>query len=288
VGLRDWITVRLAEFLNKPLGHYEQRGWNDFDALKRQIRKGDVLLVEGDQRVSSVIRYLTQSSWSHAAIYIGDELVRRGGEPGEQAVASFGDEAKHLIVEALFEGVVASPLTKYVDFNVRLCRPHRLRSEHLEIILDDAVAAIGWRYDVRNILQLALHLVLVSLFPGRYRRDALCSAGSTATEVICTSLLGRLFHKVRYPVLPSVAFPEGATPNAEETRRLSLSPLRLFRRRRFSPRPGVFRRRHHTLLTPRDFDLSPYFDIVKFNVIAQRGFDYQQMEWADDPQVDAG
>jgi hypothetical protein len=42
------------------------------------------------------------------------------------------------------------------------------------------------------------------------------------------------------------------------------------------------------LLTPSDFDLSPYFDIVKFNVIEQRGFDYQQMEWADDPQVDVG
>ena len=39
---------------------------------------------------------------------------------------------------------------------------------------------------------------------------------------------------------------------------------------------------HHTLLTPRDFDLSPYFDIIKFNVIDQHSFDYQRMEWADD------
>jgi hypothetical protein len=277
--------VRLAEFLNKPLGHYEQRGWNDFNALKGQMRKGDVLLIEGDQRVSSVIKYLTQSSWSHAAIYIGDELLQRGGERGEQALASFGDESKHMMVEALFEGVVASPLTKYVDFNVRLCRPNRLRPEHLEIILDDAVEAIGWHYDVRNILELAFHLVLVSLFPSRYRRDVLRCANSTATEVICTSLLGRLFHKVRFPVLPSVTFTEGDAAGVEAKRRFSLS---FFRRRRFSPRQGVFTRRHHTLLTPRDFDLSPYFDIVKFNVIEQRGFDYQQMEWADDPQADAG
>jgi hypothetical protein len=284
VGVRDWITQRLAEFLHQPLGHYERRGWNDFEALKRQIRKGDVLLIEGDQRISAVIKYLTQSSWSHAAIYVGDELLQRGGELGERALASFGDEAKHLMVEALFEGVVASPLVKYVDFNVRLCRPHRLRSEHLGIILDDAVEAIGWRYDVRNILELAFHLVLVSLFPSRYRSDALRCASNATTEVICTSLLGRLFHKVRYPVLPSVTFPEGAAPGVPAPRRF---PLSLFRRRR-SRRPGVFRRRHHTLLTPRDFDLSPYFDIVKFNVIEQRGFDYQQMEWVDDPQVEVG
>ena len=50
---------------------------NDGDNLRRHIKKGDVVLVEGDQRVSEVIKYLTQSSWSHAAIYVGDELWRR-------------------------------------------------------------------------------------------------------------------------------------------------------------------------------------------------------------------
>ena len=51
---------------------------------------------------------------------------------------------------------------------------------------------------------------------------------------------------------------------------------------------GVFHRRHPTLLTPRDFDLSPYFDIVKFNVIEDRAFDYLRIAWADDIQGDRG
>ena len=278
MGVRTWITARLASFLNKPVGHYERRGWNDFDALKRQIRKGDVLLVEGDLRVSAVIKYLTQSSWSHAALYIGDELLRRGGEQRDAALAAFGEEAGHLVVEALFEGVVVSPLVKYVDSNVRLCRPHRLRGEHLEVILDDALAAVGWQYDVRNILDLAFHLVLVSLFPSRYRRDVQRLGSGAASEVICTSLLGRLFQKVRFPVLPSVTFPDGVDPQQLPARRSRVSLLRRVR----SPYVGVFRQLHHTLLTPRDFDLSPYFDIMKFNVIEQRGFDYQKIEWADD------
>jgi hypothetical protein len=38
--------------------------------------------------------------------------------------------------------------------------------------------------------------------------------------------------------------------------------------------------RHPTLLTPRDFDLSPYFEVVKFNVIASGAFDYERIHWA--------
>jgi hypothetical protein len=287
LGIQSWITARLAAFLSRPVGNYELRGWNDFGALKQQIRKGDVLLVEGEQRVSSVIKYLTHSSWSHAALYLGDELLKRGGEQREWALETFGDEAEHLVLDALFEGVVAAPITKYSAFNVRLCRPNGLRPEHLQIILDDAVASLGWHYDVRNILDLAIHLVMVSLLPSRYGRDTQLGSGAN-TEVICTSLLGRLFQKVRFPVLPSVTVPDGSHPYREiagpSPRR---SPLTLFRPRRRSPYVGVFRQMHHTLLTPRDFDLSPYFDIIKFNVIAQHNFDYQRMEWADDSSRDS-
>ena len=42
---------------------------------------------------------------------------------------------------------------------------------------------------------------------------------------------------------------------------------------------GLFRMRHPTLLTPRDFDLSPYFEIVKFNALAEGHFDYQKIHW---------
>jgi hypothetical protein len=44
---------------------------------------------------------------------------------------------------------------------------------------------------------------------------------------------------------------------------------------------GFFRMRHPTLVTPRDFDLSPYFDIVKFNPLARGDFDYSRMQWEE-------
>jgi hypothetical protein len=36
-----------------------------------------------------------------------------------------------------------------------------------------------------------------------------------------------------------------------------------------------------TLITPRDFDLSPYFEIIKFNIIENMRFDYHKILWAD-------
>jgi len=285
LGLRDWLTKHIAGFLAKPLKTYDLRVRNDFEQLKRQIRKGDVLLVEGDQRVSAVIKYLTQSSWSHAALYVGDELVRRDDELRGAVIENFGADARHVLVEAVVEGgVVASPLSKYANFNVRLCRPHRLRKEDLAEILGEAVASIGWCYDLRNIIDIAIHLFRVSILPRRYHLEALSLGSGNGSRVICTSLLGRLFHRVNYPVLPSVTFP--ASPG--EGQRSDRWWLPGWRRSDRSLYAGIFRRRHPTLLMPRDFDLSPYFDVVKFNVIADGSFDYQRIDWADEPWAGGG
>ena len=90
------------------------------------------------------------------------------------------------------------------------------------------MAAIGWRYDLRNILDLAVHLLFVSLLPGRHRKERLLRLGSGASsQVICTSLLGQLFHKVGFPVLPSVSYPE--------TQQLGRPPCPRGKTRRFLP-----------------------------------------------------
>jgi len=274
MSLRTWLTRHLLDWLSEPIPAYEQRVWNDPHALRRAIKRGDVLLVEGDNRISVVIKYLTQSSWSHAALYIGDELLRHGGELAERTRREFGADAEHLLVEALPRGVLAAPLSKYIDYNVRLVRPHRLRPEHLKQILDDAIGAIGWRYDLRNVLDLLRYLLPAQIVPHRFRRDALHIGSGQPTEVICSSLLGRLFGRVGFPVLPQMELPAAD----REARRASLiSRVLGHESEHFT---GLFRMRHPTLLTPRDFDLSPYFEVVKFNVIESGTFDYERIHWA--------
>ena len=142
------------------------------------------------------------------------------------------------------------------------------------------MASIGWRYDLRNVMDLARYLIPVRIVPARLRNAALHFGSSVPTEVICSSLIAQLFHRVRFPILPKVEFPAGPLGHAPQRRRRGLMGRILgYESDQFT---GLFRMRHPTLITPRDFDLSPYFEVIKFNVVANGAFDYQSIHWAAD------
>jgi hypothetical protein len=72
------IGNAIARYLQEPISGYGPFTRSDPDALRASLRPGDVLLVEGNNRISGVIKYLTQSTWSHAALYVGS--VAGGGK----------------------------------------------------------------------------------------------------------------------------------------------------------------------------------------------------------------
>ena len=267
--LREKVIGLAARVLTKPR-RYALLHPNDLGHLRRAVRKGDVVLVDGEQRISAVIKYLTQSSWSHAALYVGDELLRRFPDRRQALIDQYGLEAEHMIVEALMEhGVIAMPLTKYASFNLRICRPRGLRADDLARIVDEMLAQLGSTYDVQNILDLARYFFPVSLIPARWRRTALEAGGRLTKEVICSSMIGRAFQNVGFPILPHVE-PAAAEPQGWAD----------WIRRRKAHYPAIFHRQRETLITPRDFDLSPYFDVVKFNAVELDAFDYRRIRWA--------
>lgn len=275
-ALRRLVIGFFIRLLTMPLKSYAPRFPNDLANLKRCIKKGDVVLVEGGQRVSEVIKYLTQSSWSHSAIYVGDELIRRNHPLAPVLVQKFGDDARYLLIEALVEeGVIASPLSKYANFNLRVCRPYNLRKEDLRVVLDEVVGELGHEYDLKNLLDLARYFLPVSLVPRRFRRKALQFGGGLLTQVICSSLIARAFDKVGFPIITRL------TSNGQTGPGKSFSLRGLLLGRDGGP-VGVFRRCPPTLVTPRDFDLSSYFEVVKFNVIEAARFDYRRITWVEE------
>ena len=268
--LRDIVIDRAARLLTKPRRQYQLLHPNNLAHLRGAVRTGDVILVDGDQRISEVIKYLTQSSWSHAALYVGNELLRRNPARRDVLVDQYGIEAEHMVIEALMEGgVIASPLAKYASFNLRVCRARGLRSDDLGRILDEVLAQLGSHYDVQHILDLARYFFPVTLIPRRLRRKALEVGGGLTKNVICSSMIGRAFQNVGFPILPAIE------PAADE-RQGWLDWLR----RRKTHYPVLFHRQRETLITPRDFDLSPYFDVVKFNAVELDSFDYRRIRWA--------
>lgn len=277
-------TMNLGiSLLTKPIARYTVAIPNDISQLQRTVRRCDVILVEGNERISECIKYLTQSSWSHAVLYVGDEPLKRDPELQRQLVEKFGEEANWLVVEALIEGgVVLTPLSKYRDFNLRICRPHKLTASDERAIIDYALSHVGHHYDFRNIFDLLRYFLPVSMVPARFRRQALNFGSGDPTGVICSSLIAECFHRVRYPIVPRYEpFPPGFEPVR--------SVAGLFGRFRRSGQraPGLLRMISPTLITPRDFDLSPYFEVVKFCVPRGSRFDYHRLLWFDEA-LDAG
>src|SRR5262245_49007923 len=283
--MAGWLRSKVFDFaarvLTKPRGNYTLLLPNDFESLLGALQIGDVILVDGDQRISEVIKYLTQSTWSHSVLYVGDEILRRFPGQRDALLATHGRDANHMIIEALMDGVVASPLSKYASFNLRVCRPSGLRSDDLHRVMDEVLAQLGVRYDVKNLLDLARYFFPVSLIPRRFRRRALQFGSGLTTQVICSSLIGRAFQNVGFPILPTT-MPGGP----------ALGQRRLLDRmlgRTPPPYPAVFRRQVPSIITPRDFDLSPYFEIIKFNPVEAARFDYRRIRWDDgEPRIASG
>src|SRR5437879_11457460 len=139
-----WMGGRLARYLATPI-RGAQTATASLAQLRAPLKPGDVLLVEGNTRVSVAIKYLTQSTWSHAMFYIGDAL----GPPAP------GEEPRVLVEAVILYGIRAVPLSEVSGMNTRICRPVGLSKEDLQAAIKFAVSRIGGRYDLKNGFDLA-------------------------------------------------------------------------------------------------------------------------------------
>jgi len=274
-GLYQILIDFLVGLLVKEHRGYTRRFPHDLENLRATLRPGDVVLVEGSQRVSEVIKYLTQSSWSHAALYVGDAMVKRGAADAAYYRGKFGAEANALLVESTIEhGVTASPLSKYVNHNIRVCRPINLRPGDLASVLDSVISQIGQPYGVDHIIDLLRYFFPVKFIPRRLRYTALRHGGRVSKEVVCSTQIAMAFGRVRYPVQALIH----EKPLNGKSHRFA-SWLALPRRRGAYTvfENGIFTACDPHFVTPRDFDLSPYFEVVKFS---RRDFDYKKITWS--------
>jgi hypothetical protein len=183
-------------------------------------------------------------------LYVGDGAgsAEPSGEP-------------HTLIEAdMVTGVSAVPLSKYTAFHTRICRPVGLTEQDRQRVVEYALSRLGHTYDMKNMVDLARYLLPMPPVPSRWRRRMLALGSGDPTKAICSSLIAQAFHTVRYPILPE------------------------YRRRNSDPGASEHNReilviRHYSLYMPRDFDISPYFEVVKPTIV--QGFNYQGLHWED-------
>lgn len=139
---------RLAGFLTKR-GHVDGAAPASLpEQLLACLQPADALLVEGHSRVSTAIKYLSQSTWSHAALYVGSQLAEAGGNPA------------HCFIEAdLVAGVKSVGIDMFAGLHTRICRAVGLNDGDRRAVTSFAIQRLGHLYDLRNIIDLARYLL---------------------------------------------------------------------------------------------------------------------------------
>jgi len=251
------IGRAIARYLSQPVAHYRPLTTSPAGLLASTLRPGDVLLVEGNTRVSNAIKYLTQSTWSHSALYVGiiPDVIAGGGE------------APVLIEVDIVQGVIAVPLARYSAFHTRVCRPAALSAADARRVVEYAVSRLGHTYDMKNLIDLARYLLPTPPLPIRWRRRMMALGSGDPTKSICSTLIAQAFQSVGYPILPDM-IRRRDDPGADDHNREILTI------------------RHYSLYTPRDFDISPYFEIVK--PVIEHGISYRSAETKPAPAASSG
>lgn len=254
-ALLDRAGTALATWLSEPVHVHGTAPAVAPGHLINCLKPGDVLLVDGNSRISSGIKYLTQSTWSHAALFTGFDALRRAGR-----------DSSHCLVEAnIVEGVRSVGIEEFSSLHTRICRPSGLREQDRQRLIQHMIQRLGHRYDLRNLVDLMRYLLPTPPVPLRWRRRMISLGSGDPTRAICSTLIAQAFQSIRYPILPIVE-------------------------QRVTERPDcpaciqeIMRIRHHSLFVPGDFDISPYFEVIKPTLA--NSFNYTGIRWQDLPDL---
>jgi len=241
---------------------------SNFDRISHEIIPGDILLIEGTNRVSEVIKNFTHSPWTHAALYIGRlhsiedpkmrELVRKHYH---------GSAQQQLLVETIIgKNMEINPISIYKHHHIRICRPMGISHSDSQNVINFAIKRLGHTYNVRHIFDLGRFMMAGRWFmPHRWRSSLFENEPSEATKDICSSMLAEAFLSVKFPILPLIRRKKedgGGGRDRDEYEIINRNPK---------------------LFIPSDFDYSPYFSIIKYPMFALEGpGPYRDLPWNED------
>ena len=229
---------------------------SEFNRLRYALKPGDVLLVEGRSRVADIIKLIAQSRWTHSMLYIGriHDIVDHELRKRVAMYYDFHDD-EHLIIESLLgKGTIVTSLEKYSDDHLRICRPTALTHADSQKVIEYAILQLGTDYNVRHLLDLARFMFPYGILPKRWRSTLFQHNAGVPTETICSTMMAEAFASVQFPIQPILHKDKDGQ-------------LKLYRP-------------NSKLITPPDFDYSPYFDVIKYPML---DFDelavYRKLPW---------
>ncbi len=231
----------------------------DFKQIAHELRPADVLLIEGKTRMAKAISRVTQSSWTHSSIYIGRIHDIEDISTRELLQSHYkGSVRDQLVIESYVgRGTIVSPITDYEEDHIRICRPTGISHEDTQKVINFAVEHVGREYDTKQIIDLAFFCLKWSLFPWRWWTSLFTLKNSQSQKEVCSEMIAHAFSSVDFPILPL-------------TIKDDKDNLKFIHR---NPR----------LCVPKDFDYSPYFQIIKYPMWpADHKAAYKKFPWQKD------
>jgi len=255
---KNWLWENITQWLNNTSRSNQDLPYiNHFEDMQNNLEIADVILFEGRSRVSEVIKIITLSNWTHAAIYVGTLDQIKNPQTLKTIKEHYdGDPSEPLVIESLLGfGTIVNPLSLYKKENLRICRPDGLSAEDQNKVVCFASEHLGINYDVRQILDLARFLFPYAILPREWRSSLFQHNAGKPTAIVCSSMIARCFQSVNFPILPIVL--------NENKERMKLC------------------KRNFRLFTPTDFDYSPYFKVIKFPhmPIIKHHAGYRDLPW---------
>jgi hypothetical protein len=185
-GMRARLIDGLVRYLAQPDKRRTVTATANPRSLSAILDRGDVLLSEGNTRLSALVKRITRSSWSHVSMYVGP--LEDGPDPP-------------CIVEAdIAKGVRSIRLSELNAVRVRVLRPTALIDTDRCRLADWVVSRIGSEYDLVHACVLGRDLLRLP-WPTRLQPSSYTTSKST-TRFICCSLLAHAFALVGCPILP--------------------------------------------------------------------------------------
>jgi hypothetical protein len=222
------LGVYLVKRVNKRKEVYHLHYPNNMGELRRKLLPGDVLLVEGEFGVSDWIKVYSSHTWSHCALFVGDQSRLAALQSKE-----FVEGQPNLVEAIIGKGVMLSDLRKYEDCNLRICRPRNLTRIQREAVIRWALGKVGFPYDLENVLQF-MSLPFDETLP-----PTSDIGESNDGKYTCSSLLAAAFGQVGLEIL-----------HYYDRTSSKIVPY------------------HYSQVQPKDFDLSSNFDIIKIHPVA--------------------
>ena len=258
MGLGKWLFSKIGNHYTKDIDLDKKSYLCDFGRISHEVIPGDVILVEGANRISRIIKRVSNSPWTHAALYIGrihsieDPIIR-------QLVRKHyhGSAGKQLVVETIVgKGTLIQPLNEYDNHHLRICRPTGLSHTDAQRVIAFAIKHVGHTYNTRHFFDLGRFVLRSHLLPRRWKSSLFKEDSAETTQDICSVMIAKAFTSIKFPILPLI--------RKDDHQHLEMI------------------HRNPKLYTPSDFDYSPFFSIIKYPIFPLSGHGpYRDLPWHD-------